>query len=187
MGWFMGFSLLVPSDGSGHGRRVPAGPELGSLMRDNPTHGTSSNTKGDDMGKNGHRLTFLVVEVEPGQALSTRKLLLETAKHNVMTAHSGKEGVEMLRRFPKVDAIALDVGLKDMECSRIAKEMKSITPRIPIVAMSPRVADQCEWADKIVSSHEPRELVELLENLGTATAARQPIELIREGSRGPTR
>ena len=120
------------------------------------------------MGKNEHRLAFLVVEVEPGQALSTRKLLLESAKHNVMTAHTGEEGIEMLRRFPKVDAIAIDVGLKDMECSRIAKEMKSITPQIPIVAISPRVADQCEWADKIVSSHEPRELVQLLETIGRA-------------------
>jgi len=123
---------------------------------------------GDDMGKNGHRLTFLVVEVEPGQALSTRKLLLESAKHNVVTAYSGKEGIEMLRRFPKVDVIAIDVGLKDMKCSRIANEMKSITPSIPIVALSPRVADQCEWADEIVSSHEPRELVDLLEKLGRA-------------------
>ena len=167
MGWSMPSSLQVPSARSGHGRQVPA--RTGSFIAYyNPQRVTSSKHKGDDMGKNGHRLAFLVVEVEPGQALSTRKLLLETAKHNVMTAHSGKEGIEMLRRFPKVDAIALDVGLKDMECSRIAKEMKSITPHIPIVAMSPRVADQCEWADRIVSSHEPRELVQLLENIGRA-------------------
>jgi CheY-like chemotaxis protein len=135
----------------------------------NPIRGVSSKQKkGDDMGNNEHRLAFLVVEVEPGQALSTRKLLLESAKHNVMTAHTGGEGIEMLRRFPKVDAIAIDVGLKDMECSRIAKEMKSITPHVPIIAISPRVADQCEWADEIVSSHEPRELVQLLETIGRA-------------------
>lgn len=36
---------------------------------------------------NGRRLAFLVVEAEPAQGLSTRKLLLESAKHNVVTAY----------------------------------------------------------------------------------------------------
>jgi len=122
------------------------------------------------MSENKHRLSFLVVEVEPGQALSTRKLLLESAKHNVLTAHSGKEGIAMLRRFPKVDAIAIDVGLKDMDCSRVAKEMKAIRPDAPVVAMSPKVAEKCEWADRTISSHEPGELVRLLQDFGGRTS-----------------
>ena len=40
---------------------------------------------------NHHRLAFLVIEPEPHEALSTRKLVLETAKHNVITAHSACE------------------------------------------------------------------------------------------------
>jgi hypothetical protein len=52
-----------------------------------------------------HRLTFLIVENEPAQGLSTRKLLIETAKHNVLTAYTGGEGVRMLERFPNVDAL----------------------------------------------------------------------------------
>lgn len=122
------------------------------------------------MSGNGHRLTFLVVEVEPNDALSTRKLLLETAKHNVLTAHSGKEGLEMLKRFPKVDAVAIDAGLKDMDCSRMAKEMKRVNSDLRLVALSPRVADNCEWADRTISSHEPRELVDLLEEFGGRTS-----------------
>src|SRR3954463_5421631 len=121
-------SPQVPSVRSGRDREVPSsdcGRDHSCLQPH--SRRLIQTKKGDDMGNNEHRLAFLVVEVEPGQALSTRKLLLESAKHNVMTAHTGGEGIEMLRRFPKVDAIAIDVGLKDMECSRIAKEMKSIT------------------------------------------------------------
>src|SRR5690242_13144118 len=116
--------------------------------------------------KNSHRLTFLVVEVEPNQALSTRKLLLETAKHNVLTAHSGQEGIEMLERFPKVDAITIDAGLRDMDCDSIARQMRKIRAKVPIVAMTPRVAGNCKWADHTVSSYEPRQLLELLQELG---------------------
>jgi len=46
------------------------------------------------MSQTGHRLSFLIIETEPSDGLSTRKLLLESAKHNVITAYSGKEGVE---------------------------------------------------------------------------------------------
>lgn len=107
-----------------------------------------------------------MVEVEPNQALSTRKLLLEGAKHNVLTAHSGKEGIQMLKRFPKVDAIAIDAGLSDMDCATMAKQMRGIRPKVPIVAMTPRLAGACKWADHTISSYEPRELLELLQELG---------------------
>jgi CheY-like chemotaxis protein len=52
-----------------------------------------------------HRLGFLIIESERTDGPSTRKLLLESAKHNVVTAYSGKESVEMYKRFPNVDAI----------------------------------------------------------------------------------
>lgn len=111
-----------------------------------------------------------MVEVEPGQALSTRKLLLETAKHNVLTAHSAKEGVHMLRRFPAVDAIAIDASLEDMSCERMAKQMRDIKPKVPIVALSPRIGNKCDWADRTISSHDPHQLLQLLEEFGGRTA-----------------
>ena len=49
----------------------------------------------------------MVAEPEPLQALSTRKLVLETGKFNVLTAHSTEEGIDLLRLFPNVDAIIL--------------------------------------------------------------------------------
>src|SRR4051812_48605380 len=41
------------------------------------------------------RPTLLVAEPEPEAALSVRKLVLETAKFNVLTAHSDEETVEL--------------------------------------------------------------------------------------------
>jgi CheY-like chemotaxis protein len=62
------------------------------------------------MSINGHRLGFLIIESERTDGLSTRKLLLESAKHNVVTAYSGTEGVEMYNRFPSVDAVCIERG-----------------------------------------------------------------------------
>jgi len=52
------------------------------------------------------RPVFLVIEVEQPDGLSTRKLVLETAKYNVLTAHSGKEGIEIAETHP-VQALVL--------------------------------------------------------------------------------
>ena len=51
------------------------------------------------------RPAFLVAEPEPEQALSTRKLLLETFKFNVITAHSERETVDLLHLFPDINAL----------------------------------------------------------------------------------
>ena len=84
----------------------------------------------------GHRLTFLIVEAEPAQGLSTRKLLLESAKHNVITAYSSEEGLQMFKRFPQVDAIVIDGELKGN--SRLAKQVREVNPDIRIICLSSR-------------------------------------------------
>ena len=43
------------------------------------------------------RPTIMVAEPEPLQALSVRKLVLENAKSNVLTAHSTVEAIECLK------------------------------------------------------------------------------------------
>ena len=40
-----------------------------------------------------------MIEAEPAPGLSTRELLPESAKHNVFTAYSPREGLEMFCRF----------------------------------------------------------------------------------------
>jgi CheY-like chemotaxis protein len=121
------------------------------------------------MASNGHHLSFLIIESEPGQGLSTRKLLLESAKHNVITAYSGKEGIEMFKRFPNVDAICIDAELNDFAGSDVASKVRKNNPKIRIVGLSPRLAARCDWADQTIDSHDPAALLELLEEMGGRT------------------
>ena len=118
---------------------------------------------------NGHRLAFLVIEAEPKDGLSTRKLLLEAAKHNVITAHSGREGMNVFRRFPKVDIVCVDAELPDLKGAKVADSIRDVNPDIRVVALSPRVAAKCEWADRTVNSHDPAALLKLLEDMGGRT------------------
>jgi len=121
------------------------------------------------MAQNGHRLGFLIIESERTDGLSTRKLLLESAKHNVVTAYSGKEGVEMFKRFPHVDAVCIEAELKDLKGASVSANIRKLNPKIPIVGLSPRLAARCEWADKTIDSHDPNALLEFLEEMGGRT------------------
>lgn len=118
---------------------------------------------------NTHRLAFLVVESEPELGLSTRKLLLESAKHNVVTAYSPAEGIRMFQRFPKVDAVAVDGSFGNDKCSALARELKQLNPRIAVVALLPLEGGHCVWADETVSSHDPAGLLRLMRELGGST------------------
>jgi DNA-binding response OmpR family regulator len=104
------------------------------------------------------RPTILVAEPEPSQALSIRKLVLETAKFNVLTAHSTTEALEIGREFPNIDAAVL-VGGDDLECQEMARGIKSLTTRVPTIGI------RCEGTDYSVPSFEPEELVRLLREL----------------------
>jgi len=121
------------------------------------------------MPRNGHRLGFLVIESERTDGLSTRKLLLESAKHNVITAYSGKEGVEMYKRFPNVDAVCIEEELPDLKSADVAENIRKIHPQVRIIGLSPRMAALCKWADKTIDSHDPNALLEVLVEMGGRT------------------
>ena len=119
------------------------------------------------MSKNGHRLAFLIVESEPAQGLSTRKLLLESAKHNVLTAYSSEEGIRMFKRFPRVDAVVIDSALNGND--RLAMWVKEQNPTMRVVCLSPLEGAEASWADENVNSHDPAALLKLLEEMGGRT------------------
>ncbi len=58
------------------------------------------------------RACFLVIDNEYPGNISTRKLLLESAKLNVITAYSADEAVATLKRFPTVDGIVMDAHVR---------------------------------------------------------------------------
>lgn len=122
------------------------------------------------MSKNGnHRLSFLIVEVEPHNGLSTRKLLLESAKHNVITAYSAREGVEMFHRFPRVDVVCVEADLQGLEKSGLVDDVREHSRNIPVIALTPRIGGHYKWADEVVNSHDPQALLKCLEKLGGRT------------------
>ena len=109
-----------------------------------------------------HRLTFMIVEAEPAEGLSTHKLLIETAKHNVLTAYSGREGLEMLQRFPDVDAIVFDTALRDVTCEQFTREIKKQKPKCRIIGLKhrndPQENQKCGY--KTIFGDDPAGLLE---------------------------
>ncbi len=111
------------------------------------------------------RPTLLVAEPEPAQALSARKLVLETAKFNVVTAHSGREALELLKKFPNVDGLVVHSSLRDGSVMRLLTELKHTDPRKPIILLMSGVARSRKHADHTLPSDEPEELLDLLREL----------------------
>jgi len=107
------------------------------------------------------RPALLVAEREPLQALSTRKLVLETAKFNVLTAHSTQEALDLYRLFPHISMAVLAMD-EAIDCAQIAGIIgKASNPRIPIIGLSPRESELCSFADHTLSSFDPESLVQL--------------------------
>ena len=110
------------------------------------------------------RPTFLVAEPEPEQALSARKLVLETAKFNVITSHSGSETRELLQQFPNVQAVIVHSQLRADGASVIVNNVKQNRPELPVILLSPAAGDTY-GAEYQLSSHEPQQLLDLLRKL----------------------
>jgi DNA-binding response OmpR family regulator len=105
-----------------------------------------------------------VAEPEPLEALSVRKLVLETAKFNVLTAHSTREAIDVFQSFPNSSAVVTVEG-KNIDCETIAETIKDATAKTPIIALSGRASFRFEHADYHVSSHEPEQLLKLIREL----------------------
>jgi CheY-like chemotaxis protein len=110
------------------------------------------------------RPALLVAEPEPEQALSVRKLVLETGKFNVLTAHSSEEAVELLHLFRNIDGAVL-VGEGNIDCRTLAAEIKSVNSNIPVIYLHASVGGRCPHTDHDLSSHEPEALLELIRSL----------------------
>ena len=102
-----------------------------------------------------------MMEEEQPDALSARKLVVETAKHNVLTAYNAEEGMDLLHRFPNVDIILVHAGLLAYRPNLLA-EVRSKCPDKPIVLASPFASDPMPEATYVVDSHKPHELLQLL-------------------------
>jgi DNA-binding NtrC family response regulator len=108
------------------------------------------------------RLVVLMIEVEQPEGVSTRKLILETARHNVITAYNAKTGIELLRRFPNVDVIVVHTEMENVSFENTVREVKKIRDKIPVIGISPQDDRDIDGADYMISSHDPQALLRLL-------------------------
>lgn len=118
-----------------------------------------------------NRPCFLVIDREFPGSISTRKLVIETAKFNVLTAYSGHEALDLLRSFPAVSGIVLDGGIDDIPCVDLVNQMKSHSPHTPVIVIAAPDFDGCPKADFQLQSFDPAKLLETLRSLKPEASA----------------
>jgi hypothetical protein len=106
-------------------------------------------------------LVVLMIESEHPEGLSARKLVVETAKHNVLTAYSQDDGLELLRRFPNVDAILVHGALVEKNPDMLSA-VKQLARDIPLILAAPFANMRNSDANFVVDSHNPQDLLSLL-------------------------
>jgi len=111
------------------------------------------------------RPCFLVIDREYSGSISTRKLVIETAKFNVITAYSAREALETMTAFPRIHGVVLDAGVRDMSCCDLVAGIKALQPQLPVVVISAPGTHECEQADHMLESFEPARLLNLLQSL----------------------
>ena len=117
------------------------------------------------------RPCFIVVDREHALSISTRKLVIETAKFNVLTAYTAREALETLKRFPAVDGMVIDADTQEFSCAEFVRAVKEIAPAIPIIGVSSPAIGICAEADYHLETFDPAKLLALLERLRPAAAA----------------
>jgi CheY-like chemotaxis protein len=130
-----------------------------------------------------NRPCFLVIDREFPGSISIRKLVIETAKFNVLTAYSGKEALEVFTRFPAVSGVVLDGGLDDLPSGELARQIKDIQPNVPIIVIATPGFAGCPQSDYQLESFDPAKLLEILRSLkpdASAEIEKRNEELSRE-------
>lgn len=106
-----------------------------------------------------------MAEVEPLEGISVRKLVLETAKFNVITSHSVEETLILVQKYPNIEALVLHSSLPNLNCQDVVARVKKQYPRLAIIVLTPSPTFHCDGADHHVSSYEPEELLRLLRSM----------------------
>ena len=132
------------------------------------------------------RPCFLVIDREHSGSISTRKLVIESAKFNVVTAYSGAEALETFERFPNIDGVVLNATIHDVPCEQVVATVRGSNSKLPIIVVQGPGAQPCPGASHFVDSFDPASLLELLHQLfprATQTVKQQDDRLKAEENR----
>lgn len=108
-------------------------------------------------------LVVLMMEAEQPEGISARKLIVETAKHNVITAYTADTGLELLRRFPNVDVIFVHEELLHHRRDLLT-QVRALCKDKPVILGSPFANLSSPEVNYIVDSYRPQDLLNLLNN-----------------------
>jgi CheY-like chemotaxis protein len=67
--------------------------------------------------------------------LKVRRILLERAGYEVLTASDGQAGIEVFKTHD-IDAVVLDYSMPGMSGGEVARMMRRIKPEVPILLLS---------------------------------------------------
>ena len=118
------------------------------------------------------RPCFLVVDKQYPGSVSTRKLVIETAHLNVITAYSAEEAIQTLERFPNVDGIVLDTETRGLACRDLIERFRAIRSDIPVITVSPSGFHPCGLEQHHVSSYNPRDLLDIVQKICSTEVSR---------------
>jgi CheY-like chemotaxis protein len=104
--------------------------------------------------------------------LRVRKILLERAGYQVLTAADGYSGLELFAAQP-VEAVVLDYAMPGMHGGEVAKKMRQTKPGVPILLLSAYVGLPEEVSSLVdVYMTKGEGAPALLEKLGNLLAVR---------------
>lgn len=123
---------------------------------------------------------LLCVDDDP-DILKQRKLLLEASGYSVVSAGSGKEGLELLAKGPQPDLVLLDYMMPEMRGDDLARRIRENYPHIPLLVISavdPLPDAFLKLIDgSVLKGQEPQVLIsqigEILNKKDTSDAANQ--------------
>ena len=117
------------------------------------------------------RPCFIVLDYDFPGSISARKLVIESAKLNVITAYSQQEVIQTLRRYSSVDGVVLNAQVEGrLSCRELIENLRKVRGDIPIITVSASGHDPCDGEQFHVSSYDPRQLLSVLEQMYPQTA-----------------
>lgn len=127
------------------------------------------------------RKAIVVLTVEPGEtALSTRKLVIESAGFNALSAVTAQQAIETAAIHP-VQAALIDVDSDDLELGKLITALREHRPQLRIYVLSSH-----GWVDERLRPQvsrvfrklcDPREIVEELTKAFPAAAGTTNLNL----------
>ncbi len=124
--------------------------------------------------------TLLCVD-DNQSSLKICKMVLEDFGYRVLTASSGREGLEVFVSNA-IDAVILDYQMPEMNGELVAAEMKRTNPRIPILILSGWVAlpeSALLLVDEFVAKGDPVEFMLLaVQQVLSRNEKRKPVRVV---------